>query len=194
LIETLLVQDGHFSHLSYHQKRFDETRKSLFGASPLALEEYLNPPLSGQFRCRIVYNESIQDITYTPYEKKELSALVLTQSALSYHYKYLDRPFPPLQDNGSDILYYNNDLVTDTTICNVAFLDQDRWITPLSPLLKGTTRERLIDEGFLLPRDIYTKEIPLFQKVAVMNALRGFDILGTPKEVILSLFCYNTKS
>lgn len=196
LIETILIDNGEPQHLNYHQQRFNATRKSLFNAPPMDLCALIIPPShSGLFRCRILYDNSIHDISYSPYTKHPIRKLLLKDENISYPYKYHDRPFETPSLKESDTLYHHNGIITDTSICNVAFLDEHgTWHTPQYPLLKGTTRERLLDSGFLTPSDINITHLQFFKKIAIMNALRGFEILGSPKDVILSLFCYNTKS
>jgi len=67
--------------------------------------------------------------------------------------------------------------VTDTSIANIAFYDNGMWKTPKNPLLKGTTRARLIDEGKLIEADIRVNELRNFSKVALLNAMIDFDVL-----------------
>ena len=66
--------------------------------------------------------------------------------------------------------------MTDTTIANIAFFDGKTWFTPTTPLLQGTTRARLIDEGFLKLRDIKKEDIKEYSRFALMNAMIGFCI------------------
>ncbi|RUM56328.1 MAG: 4-amino-4-deoxychorismate lyase, partial [Nautilia sp.] len=67
-----------------------------------------------------------------------------------------------------------NGLITDTTISNLAFFDGNNWITPKTPLLKGTKREELIQKGFLKEKEIKIEDIKHFKKFAMMNAIIGF--------------------
>ncbi|HEX5330706.1 aminotransferase class IV, partial [Sulfuricurvum sp.] len=62
----------------------------------------------------------------------------------------------------------------DTTIANIALLIEGRWFTPESPLLEGTTRARLIEEGFLTAASLTPKDIEKATKIALMNAMVGF--------------------
>ena len=43
-----------------------------------------------------------------------------------------------------------------------------------TPLLKGTSRQRLLQSGFLTPKDISKNELLNAKKIALMNAMIGF--------------------
>ena len=81
------------------------------------------------------------------------------------------------RDECDDILIIKDLLVCDTSIANIAFYRDGSWITPKRPLLKGTTRARLIDEGRIVEADIKVQELREFSKVALLNAMIDFDVL-----------------
>lgn len=62
----------------------------------------------------------------------------------------------------------------DTTIANIALYIENQWLTPQVPLLHGTTRARLLDEGFLSPAPLTPNHLADATKIAVMNAMIGF--------------------
>jgi len=74
-------------------------------------------------------------------------------------------------------LIVKNSLITDTSIANIAFFDSIRWVTPALPLLKGTTREKLLREGKIFEENIHVDDLERFSKVALMNAMIDFDII-----------------
>ena len=184
LLETIRIEDGKALNLAYHQKRFDASRKAHFiHPSPLLLSEIIKPPhKTGLWRCRICYTDTLQSIEYLPYRPKKIEKLKIVASSLSYPYKYADREiFETLQrtyTDYDDILIEKEGLLTDTTIANIAFYDGTQWLTPNMPLLKGTMREKLIEEGFLNPHPITKKDIGAYTHVALMNAMLGFTILN----------------
>ena len=98
---------------------------------------------------------------------------------LDYRLKYADRTeLDQLflkRGEADDILIIQNGLVTDTSIANIAFFDGDKWITPKEPLLKGTTRARLLDEKKIFEQDIKIADLGKFTEFALMNAMIGFD-------------------
>lgn len=149
---------------------------------------FLKPPADGIYRCKIIYKHDLISVEYAKYERQRIASLALVFSDISYELKLVDRAEIDslfLQRGDSDdILIIKNGVVTDTSIANVAFLKNGEWFTPARPLLEGTTRERLIVGGFLREANIKVDEIKEFDKIAIMNALRGFEPLGTVKEVI----------
>ena len=98
-----------------------------------------------------------------------------------YEFKYLDRTqinqLIASKGAADDILIIKNGLVTDTSIANVAFWQQNKWLTPATPLLKGTTRQRLLSAGCIEAADIKLTDLNTFTKMALMNALMDFTIL-----------------
>jgi 4-amino-4-deoxychorismate lyase len=177
-LETIRSLNAKLLHLEYHQKRVEYTLKN----STIKLSEILNPPKKGTYRCRIIYDEKEAKVTYHPY------TLTLPQSfklihvdTLDYHLKYANRDLlnnlKERYPKYDEIIIVKNGLLTDTTIANIAFLDKRQWITPKSPLLKGTTRARLIKEGFLHVRDISVNDIHKYQDFALMNAMIDFQII-----------------
>ncbi len=181
LLETIKIEEGEALHLEYHNQRFNSSRKSLFGIEKaLDLDSYITPPDHQLYRCRVLYDQEIQKIEYFPYQPKMIHTVTLLESTIEYSHKYADRKiFERLlasSPQSDDVLILHNGYLTDTTIANIAFLENGKWITPERPLLRGTTRERLIDEGFLIPKAIRKDEIYRFNGFALMNAMIGFKI------------------
>ncbi len=183
LLETIRIEGGRAHNLSYHQARFDKSRKALFGTNtPIDLQKHIDPPKEGLYRCRILYAENIESVEYLPYTPKAVNTLkVVTDDTIEYHYKYADRaPFTALLETHPDadeIIIEQNGLLTDTTIANIALYDGNRWLTPRTPLLEGTMRASLIESGRLETADIRKSDLVDCTHVALMNAMIGFKIL-----------------
>jgi len=181
-IETIKVLDGEVYHLEYHQKRYESVLDSLGIEDKKDLSEFLNPPPWGLYRCRLEYGEESIDVTYHEYKKREITTLKLIfDNKIEYSSKSSNREsiesLFKKKDEADDILIIKDLLVTDTSIANIAFYSNGSWVTPKNPLLKGTTRARLIDEGKLQERDIKSGELRSFSQVALLNAMIDFDIL-----------------
>ena len=183
-IETIKALDGKAFHIEYHQKRYESVLNSFGIINKKSLEEFIKPPKEGLYRCRLKYslsNENIE-VTYHKYEKRNVETLkIVYDNNIEYSKKYsnrddLDRLYA-LKDGCDDILIVKNNLVTDTSIANIAFYDNNIWKTPKKPLLKGTTRDRLIDEGKIVEADIGVENLNNFSKVALLNAMIDFDII-----------------
>ena len=183
LLETIKIEDGEIHNLSYHQHRCTKSRKKLFHSSDvLDLSSIIDAPKVGLYRCRILYGVSLHSIEYIPYIPKEIQRLKIVSSDIEYSLKYANRDaLNALLESNKDVdevIIEKNGYLTDTTISNIAFFDGKQWLTPAKPLLEGTMRAKLIDEGFLQPKEIKKEDIQNYSQVALMNAMIGFKILN----------------
>ncbi len=182
LLETVRIEDGKPCNIKQHNRRFNRTRKELFGIEEdFDLKKVISPPIKeGIFRCRITYKDKILAIEYIPYKPKTFHKFKIIQSDIDYKYKYINRmgleqlkaeslPF-------DDIIIEKDGFLTDTTIANIAFYDGDFWLTPQKPLLEGTMRNKLLEEGKLIEGDIRQENLDMFSHFAIMNAMVGFQI------------------
>ncbi len=190
-LETIKAVDGKVFHMPYHQKRYENVIASQGREKTYNLMEYLQPPKNGLYRCRLVYTISHDaniphaiDVAYHKYEKRVIQSLkIVHDDTIEYFYKSknrdtLEKLFSQ-RGEGDDILIIKNNLVTDTSSANIALYSEGIWITPKNPLLKGTTRARLLDEGKIIEADIEVGTLQNFTKVALLNAMIDFDILDT---------------
>lgn len=183
-LETIKSQDGIVFNLEYHQKRYETVLNSLGVDKVKNLQDYIKPPQFALYRCRVEYNFDSINVTYHKYKKRDISSLKLIfDNDIEYSEKKSNREdinrLYERREECDDILIIKNLLVTDTSIANIAFYDSGVWITPKSPLLKGTTRARLLDKGLIVEKDIGVHEIRKFSKVALLNAMIGFDVLDS---------------
>lgn len=179
LLETLRCENGSLLHLSYHQQRLEKSLRALQIAKSYDLRALVIPPSEGVYRCRFLYNADTYTIEFHPYTPKAITTLKLvTADSLDYPLKYSDREkLNHLFDQRGtcdDVLIVKNSLLSDTTIANIALLIGGKWLTPDAPILMGTTRERLIEEGFLSPASLRIDDIAKASKIAIMNAMVGF--------------------
>lgn len=177
--ETIKIENGKIYNIEYHNKRFLRTIKENFDLEKdINLKDFINPPKNGLFRCKIIYDRDILKVEYFPYKPKVIKTLKLIPSNIEYNFKYLDRnelnSLYKKRENFDDILIVKDGLITDTSIANIAFFDGKTWLTPRKPLLKGTTREKLLRERKIFLEDIEAKDIKKFKKFALMNAMIGF--------------------
>jgi len=182
-LETIKIVDGEIFNLEYHQKRYKSVLDSLDVKEVQNLEDFINPPEWGLYRCRLVYDADNIEVTFHEYKKRDITTLKLVfENDIDYKNKSIDREdierLFSQRGDGDDILIIKDLFVTDTSIANIAFYTkEEKWITPKNPLLKGTTRARLLDEGKLTEVDIKVHELRSFSKVALLNAMIDFDIL-----------------
>jgi len=179
LLETIHILEGEALNLGYHQQRVNRSRSQLGFKDTLELK--LSPPKDGEYRCRILYEKEIEKIEYLPYRRKKISSFKLVHSDIVYDFKYEDRAeinaLLEKHPKADDIIIVKNSLITDTSIANLCFFDGIDWLTPKSPLLLGTCRQRLLDEHKIIPADIDYRSLKDFSKIAVMNAMTDFQII-----------------
>lgn len=178
-LETILCNEGVAHHLSYHQRRLDLTLQKFNLSAHYNLSELITPPDETLYRCRFLYDDLHCSIEYHPYIPKKITTLRLIQdNTLEYSSKYANRndlnTLFELRERCDDILIVKNGYLTDTTIANIAIFINNQWLTPKLPLLEGTTRSRLIDEGKIIPANISITDALGASKIALMNAMIGF--------------------
>ena len=178
-IETLLVKNGKIENLNYHLKRMENTAKHFkFQQSFTLIPNY--KVRNGEWRVRITYNQwGIQNVEWFPIKKREFKKFKLVKINFDYYFKYKNRKnfsifhFPSYIKIDEFILVKNN-LISDTTISNLAFYTGNEWLTPKYPLLKGTKREELLNKGILKEENIHISDLKYFKKIAMINAIIGF--------------------
>ena len=179
LLETIKCLDGLALHLPYHQKRLNYSRQKLELYSPLKLA--LDPPKEGLYRCRVIYEDDIINIQYIPYVQKKIKRFKLTHSQIDYALKYENRneinELFEKKEEADEIIIVKDDLITDTSISNICVYDGKQWLTPKTPLLNGTTRQRLLDNNTIHLADISYKDMHKFSKIALLNAMIDFHII-----------------
>jgi len=175
--ETIKCNDYEVYNIQYHKKRISRT----IGIN-INLEEYIYPPNEKLLKCKVIYNHSgILDIQYDEYYKKNIKSFKLVyDNNINYSKKYLNRDcIDKLKENikEDEIIIIKNNLLTDTSIANIAIYYDNRWLTPKEPLLIGTSRNRYIDNNLILQKDISVKMLKESKKIALLNAMIDFDIL-----------------
>ncbi len=176
--ETIKCEDFEVFNLPYHEKRIAST----IGLN-LNLQEYIYPPSKDFLRCKVIYNEEgIEDVLYFKYKKREIKSFkILLDDKIEYSKKYLNRNSIDIlfekKENCDEIIIIKNGLVTDTSIANIAIFDGTSWITSSAPLLYGTTRAILLEDKTIFEKNITIDMLKEAKKIALMNAMIGFDIL-----------------
>jgi 4-amino-4-deoxychorismate lyase len=183
LLETIKIVNGTAPFLAFHNERLNHSRQILFNAQDqIDLKNVITAPSqSGTYKCRVIYSKTIETVEYSRYQqqRKFKTFKVIEDDNIAYDFKYLNRENLNrlVRGQADEILIIKRGLVTDTTIANVAFWHQDKWLTPSTPLLKGTTRERLLREKKIVEIPITLEDLNHFSKMAMMNALLGFIVI-----------------
>ncbi|HET9571806.1 MAG TPA: aminotransferase class IV family protein [Bacteroidales bacterium] len=179
-IETIRVEDHQLQHLEGHNKRLNETRKHFFSSTcELDLNHLLVLPDNlddGVYKCRIVYDDEIVEVTFQPYIPKNIQTLKLViDDTAEYSFKFENRSMLQLllsqKGEADDILIVRNGCITDTSFSNIAFFDGMHWYTPDTYLLNGTCRQRLLAEHILRETRITLHNLANFEEIRPINAM-----------------------
>ena len=180
-IETLLIKNGKIQNLKYHLKRMENTAKHFKWKMENEKWKIMNEwkMKNGKWKMRIIYNQfGIQNIEYVPIKKRKFKKFKIVNINFDYSFKYKNRKSLSIVHCQLSIydefILIKNNLITDTTISNLAFFTGSEWLTPKYPLLKGTKRAELIEKGFLKEENIHKCDLPYFKKMAMINAILGF--------------------
>jgi 4-amino-4-deoxychorismate lyase len=124
----------------------------------------------------VVYETEIERIEYEPYIWRPVSTLKLVRSdTIDYASKYADRSelerLFAQRGTCDDILISKQGFVSDTFYANSAFWDGQNWYTPDTPLLAGTMRAFLLDQGQLREARIRQADLGKYMKVRLINAM-----------------------
>lgn len=183
LFESIKILNGVPLNIRWHENRI---RRSLDEISlPYDKDIPLNIPIPDEFKqgivkCRYTFGKVSGKISFEFYKKKSIRTLKLvTSDTIDYHLKFCDRRLLDSlyeKRNGcDDILIVKNGFITDTSISNVVFFDDNKWYTPARPLLKGTCRERLLENGLISEMEIHQNDLRSFRYCKLINAMRDFD-------------------
>lgn len=186
LLETMMVKNGHLQNLYWHNARVNAALHDKFSITGLwDLAKLIPIPALDPgiiYRCRLLYARQIEQVEFIPYTPRMVKKLYLVQvTDLDYAFKYADRTaLENLRKSKSpepdaDILIIKNGLVTDTSFSNIVFNDGSGWVTPDSPLLKGTKRAMYLEQGLIRERRITPADLPLYRQARLINALNDLE-------------------
>lgn len=187
LIETIKISNRRPLNIKYNNERFNRSRKELFGIeSSIYLENEIQIPenLTDKiYKCRIIYGKQIEKIEFELYKPKIIRSLKLVEdNDIEYGYKFSDRSKinELFEQRGGcdDVLIVKNGFVTDTSIANIIFWDGVKWITPSTALLRGTARQRLIDNKSIFEKEITVKNLHTFKKIRIINSMMEQELNG----------------
>lgn len=195
LFETICVINGVMQNIRWHQRRYEKSFLEYYGrpAFTTLTENIHIPPFcrSATFKMRISYNEESKNVEFEEYVVKEITTLRLVEdNTIHYNLKYTDRSrLQKLMEgkgNCDDILIVKKGMITDSSYCNIVFFNGSEWITPATPLLRGTARERLLASGTIKERNIGFTDIINFKSFKLINSMRDFECI--PDNGITNIF------
>ncbi len=184
-VETIKIKDGTVMALPYHQTRMERTVRRFFPGLALhdmpRLCEIIDAKAGeGILKARVVYGEKgVETVEYAPYHMREMKTLQVVEGGdISYEYKSTDRSrlnmLAEKKGNSDEVIILKHGLLTDTSFTNIAIHDGNGWITPRRPLLYGTKRAALLDQGVLTEADITIGDLQRATRVSLFNAMIDF--------------------
>lgn len=190
LFETIKIEKSRVINLRFHKWRIEFSLTDFGSEIKFDLDKMIEAELAkfmslntlnlGILKAKLIYNAlgEFEFCEISPYTLRNFHSFKLINIDFSYGKKLIDRSsidrvFAKRQ-NCDEILMIKDGLLTDTSIANIAIFDGSKWLTPKYPLLKGTTRQRLLECGLLEEASISVDMLKFERKFAVMNAVMGF--------------------
>jgi 4-amino-4-deoxychorismate lyase len=183
LFETICLKDGKLENAYYHNKRIAITLKAFYMSSKkYIIEDSIKIPndkMEGIYRCRFLYSDVKFTYEFLPFLPMEVNDVEMVNlNNVEYKHKFTQRKeLDGLRQNTEcdDVLIVKRGLITDTTRANIVFQYKNLWVTPEKPMLKGTQREKLLDEGRIVRMEITESDLHRFKSFKLINALCPFD-------------------
>lgn len=182
--ESISIIDGIPQNLNYHQIRIDHTFKQFYPKMQSHHLDYLiSKNVHARFpfvKCKFSYNETAFQFFCLAYKAKCYKKFHLVYNdQINYEYKYIDRScfdqYLRIIPSDHQILIVKNEMLTDSSLSNLTFYDGYRWLTPATPLLKGTMRASLLADWKIHEESIQLKHLNLFKKFKLINAMNSLD-------------------
>jgi 4-amino-4-deoxychorismate lyase len=179
LIESVKIHNRQLYNIEAHNNRVSYSRRAIFALeNKLDLRDHIILPDTldnGLYKCRVIYAEEVQKVEFLPYAPKPVRTLrIVHNDVIQYQYKLLERSFIDdllLGANADDILILRQGYITDVSHANIVFFDGKNWLTPARPLLYGTKRQILLEQGVIQSREILYKDLKRFTRAALINAM-----------------------
>ena len=182
-VETLRIERGQGCNLEYHQRRMAATMGHFFPEAtvPKLADELAELAFGQGVESALEYDgRGIGMVKADEYHIRTIRKLRLVGcDDIDYEYKSADRSrllaLAAERGDADEIVIVRQGLITDTSYSNIALYDGRRWVTPRHPLLRGTMRQSLLDQGLLEERDIRASEWPGYQRTSLINAMMPLE-------------------
>lgn len=182
--ESICVKDGVICNLSYHQLRVNKTLRAFKTPENTillsAIVNGLSIPCSGLYKLRISYDLSGAYLAaFVPYQFRTITTFSLVAiQGQQYNFKFENRAWinEALVHSGKDeIIMHDQGIIKDSSYANIVFYDGINWVTPESPLLEGTQRAKLIQDGIIKTGCVRIETLPRFNTFKLINAMMDWE-------------------
>lgn len=203
LVESISLRNKDVENLEYHQWRLNRTAGKLcpdLDISKHSLWDYINKQdlssySDSHYKIRILYSLTETSISFNTFQcnayktKDTRFALLRHSDLIEYSYKWENRQeltklvgVLPAQH---DALIVKQGFFSDASASNICFYDGTKWFTPGQCLLPGTMRQQLLEKGLLIKEDIRPRELKLFKKISLINALNPLETIEFSPDNVL---------
>ncbi len=180
-IESIRIKDGEPQLLRRHIQRMHKTAKH-FALKPIKLK-YLSALCpqelrQGEVKCRILYHNKIEEISFAKYEFKLIKSLALAQLPKEYSYSFKSSERAVLdtlriRSRQDEVLLIDEQgYIRDSSFSNLVFRKGGELFTPSTALLNGVQRQELLEQGRIKEKPIYYEDLTEFSEIAFINAMR----------------------
>ncbi len=195
LLESIKIFNNQPQNLEWHESRLNSSRRALFGSglSDAALSAVINTSALDPaivYKARVLAGRKVEAVEFVRYERKAVTTLrVIEAPGLSYAHKFAGREalnalFEKRQ-GADDVLIARKGLITDTSYANCCFWDGSEWVTPQTPLLKGTKRAFLLHTKAIQEKVIATSDLGSFEKICLINSMLDLGEVQLPISQII---------
>jgi len=185
LLETIKIENRRIKNLEWHNARMNESRNTLLGkhdsfdlATIIKIPDDLG---EGTYRCRVLYGQEIDEIQFFSHKTRLVRSLKMIHcNDIDYGYKYADRSrleqLFEMRGDCDEILIIKDGYITDTSISNIVFRQPDGgWLTPVTPLLKGTMRMYLLETGQIAEAVFRPEDLPHLTEARMINCMMDLE-------------------
>ena len=184
LLESIRIENRRLHNIDLHNKRFNNALKHLYGKNDFVfLEKLIEIPENlniFRYKCRVTTNGDELKYEIHPYNQRKINTLkVVHFNNINYKYKTTERELLDeayaQRENCDDIVIIKNGMISDSWAANIILFDGKNWVTPSSPLLKGTQREYLLINKIISEKNIHFDDLVCYKSIKLINAMVRFN-------------------
>ena len=184
LVESLRIESCELHNVELHNRRLNKAIAEIWGKKrEIDLVKIIDipPDISGErYKCRVVFTPENISYSISPYTQRIIRSLrIVTDNSIDYTYKTSNRDklnaaFEK-RDTCDDIIIVKNGFIADSSASNILLFDGSDWITPDTPLLKGTQREYLLLNKKIIEQPVPVSALNQYHKIKLINAMIDFE-------------------